>query len=347
MMEQDRLLQMIATPSPSGAEFKQQKQIKAYYESFVDEVKTDIVGNVIGILNPKAPMRVLLAGHIDEIGLMVSHVTEAGLLKVTNVGGVRPALYLGEKVRVLGDHGDIFGVVGVNAQLLRHHELQVSDLFVDIGATSKEEAQQHVRVGNYLISDTNHVTLLNQQLGGRALDNRVGAFIVTEVVRRVHELKTTIGVYGATTVGEETTMRGAQFVGRQLNPTLAIAIDVTYATDYPGGDCAKTGDVKLGGGPVLCESSIVNEAINTRLRDVAQTLNFSIQSDIAVGRTGTDADQLLFSAPDVAVALVSIPLRYMHSPSEVVNLNDVEQIIELVSQFIISLETSPLTLMPV
>ena len=346
-MEKELLLQMIATPSPSGAEFKQQKQIKAYYETFMNEVRTDIVGNVVGVLNPESKTKVLLAGHIDEIGLMVTHITESGLLKVTHVGGIRPALYLGEKVRILGEGGDVFGVVGVNSHLLRHHELQVSDLFVDIGATSKEEALKHVRVGNYLIINTTHVPLLNEQLGGRGLDNRVGAFIVTQIVKRVYELKTTIGVYGATSVGEETTMRGAHFVGRQLNPTIALAIDVTYATDYPGGECAKTGDVKLGGGPVLCESSIVNDAINTRLRELAKTLGFSIQSDIAVGRTGTDADQLLFSGTNVGVALVSIPLRYMHSPSEVVNLNDVEQIIELISQFILSLEDSPLELMPV
>ncbi len=345
-MEQDLLLKMIKTPSPSGAEFSLQKDVYAYFKTCADEVLTDHVGNVVGVLNQAADVKVLLAGHIDEIALMVSHVTDSGLLKVTNVGGVRPALYLGSKVRVLAADKVLYGTVGVNADLLKNKNLSCSDLFIDLGASSKEEVLSHIKIGDYVIMDTDAVPLLNNHLSGRALDNRLGAFIVMQALKRAKELNVKTGVYAATTVGEETTMRGAHYVTQLVKPTLAIAVDVTFATDYPGTSPQVSGQVLLGKGPVLCESSIVNNAINERLNTVAKTLGMTIQSDIAPAWTHTDADKMLVAGTNTAVALVSIPLRYMHSSSEVVCLDDVAQIIELLAHFIVSLDEAPLQLNP-
>ena len=346
-MEKDLLLKMIQTPSPSGAEFSLQKEVYRYFNEHADDVLTDHVGNVVGVLNQEAPVKVLLAGHVDEIALMVSHVTDAGLLKVTNVGGVRPSLYLGSKVRVLTKTGVLYGAVGVNTGLLKNKDLTCADLFIDLGAKTKEEVLAHVKVGDYVIMDTDAVPLLNNHLSGRGLDNRLGAFIVMQALKRAKALNTKTGVYAATTVGEETTMRGAHHVTQLVKPTLALAVDVTFATDYPGTNPQATGNVLLGNGPVLCESSIVNNAINQRLAEIAKTLEMTIQSDIAPALTHTDADKILFAGTNTAVALVSIPLRYMHSSSEVVCLDDVEQIIELIAQFICSLDQQPLDLFPV
>ncbi len=345
-MEKDILLKMIETPSPSGAEFHMQNQIKQYFEQHADDVLTDVVGNVVGVLNPQSETKIMLAGHIDEIALMVSHITDAGMLKVTNAGGVRPALYLGSKVRVLSAKGELFGAVGVNADLLKNKELTCADLFIDLGATSKEEAERYVSVGDYVIMDTTSVPLINNYLSGRALDNRLGAFIVMQSLRRAKEMNAKVGVYAATTVGEETTMRGAHYATQLVKPTMAIAVDVTYATDYPGTSPHVTGDVHLGKGPVLCHSSIVNNPMNERLKEVATTLGFNLQYDIAVGLTHTDADKMLFAGTNTPVALVSIPLRYMHSSSEVTCLDDVEEIIELLAHFIVSLDEKPLSLCP-
>lgn len=303
----------------------------------VHELKTDVTGNVICTLNPDSDCRVLLAGHVDEIALMVTMVTDAGMLKVTNVGGVRPALYLGQKVRILTSQGIIPGVVLVNAGLLKNKELSCKDLVIDLGATSKAEALTLVKPGDHIIPDTDYVELMNERISGRALDNRLGAFIVMESIRRARELNTRVGVYSCTTVGEETTMRGAQWVASSVKPSLAIIVDVTYATDYCGSEPEVVGEIKVGGGPVLCHSSIVNKKINEHLAEAATGLNIPIQYEAAPGRTGTDADRIHFANEGVPVALVSIPLRYMHSPSEVGSLKDVEQIIEVIAAFLANL----------
>ncbi|HAX73503.1 MAG TPA: peptidase M20, partial [Firmicutes bacterium] len=182
------LYEMLRTASPSGQEFDLQKKVINYMRNQCHEVRTDLTGNVISVLNPESPVRVLLAGHIDEIALMVTMVTSDGLLKVTNVGGVRPALYLGQKVRILTEKGMIKGIVGVNKELLKNKEISCTDLFIDLGVNTKEEALALVELGNLVIIDTDFEELSHSRIAGRAMDNRVGAFIVIEALRRAREL---------------------------------------------------------------------------------------------------------------------------------------------------------------
>lgn len=328
---------MIQTASPSGAEFELQKKIMSYMQDTVDQFETDATGNVISVLNQEHDFKVLLAGHVDEIGMMITMITSDGLAKVTNVGGIRPALYLGQKVRILTKNGMINGVVGYNNDLLKNKSLETKDLFIDLGATSKEEALAVVAPGDYVVADTDYVELLNNGLAGRALDNRLGAFIVIEALRRAKVLNTQVGVYSATTVGEETTMRGAVWAAKKVKPNLALIVDVTFATDYPGTNAEVSGEIKLGGGPVLCHGSIINNKLNEELIHLAHDLNIPIQFEMAPGRTGTDGDRIHFQNDGIPLALISIPLRYMHSGSEVCHLNDVEQIIELIAQFLTKL----------
>jgi endoglucanase len=333
--EFDFLSSLIATPSPSGDELKIQKKWMAYVGPFVEKIETDYSGSAIAILNSEATFKVMLAGHCDEIAFMVTHIDDKGLIYVTKSGGINPKLALGMRVRILGDK-IINGVVGVKAE---HQggskgEVKVEDLYIDCGATSKEELEDLVGVGDYVIYDMDMDLLMNDRIVGRGLDNRTGAFIVAEVLRRLSTEKLNVGVYGVSTVNEETNMGGAYFAANHIEPTLGIACDVTFATDYPGLDPKKDGDVQLGKGPVLSKGAPINYKINDLLKVAAKECDVNLQYEVTPRTTGTDADKIRFSNKGVPVALVSLPLRYMHSPSEVVSLKDIEAEIDLLVTFI-------------
>lgn len=333
-MNQKFLESMLETVSVSGYETNLQRKVVDYMEPVCDRVMHDVTGNVLSVLNPQSPCKILLCGHIDEIGFVVTNVTSDGFLKVTNAGGVRAVLYLGTHVQIMTKKGKVNGVVVTNASLCKKENVESSDLVIDIGASSKEEALSIVSIGDCLCASTSYEYLLNQRMAARAMDDRIGAFIVVEALRKAKEKGCRNGVYAATTVGEETTMRGAFWASQKVKPTLAIAVDVTYTNDYPGVDGDTTGDVCLGKGAVLCHSSIVSNKINDLFVKCAKDLNLPLQWEIATGRTGTDADNIHFTNDGVPVALVSIPLRYMHSSIETLSLQDVEQIIDLLSEFL-------------
>lgn len=331
----DFLNKLIKTPSPSGDELIIQKEWMAYVDPFVEKIETDYSGSAIGILNPTATFKVMLAGHCDEIAFMVTHIDDNGLIYVTKSGGINPKLALGMRVRVLGKEV-LKGLVGVKAE---HQggakgEVKVEDLYIDCGACSKEEIEGIVRVGDYIIYDMDMDLLMNKRIVGRGLDNRTGAFIVAEVLRRLSKEKLSVGVYGVSTVNEETNMGGAYFAASHIEPSMGIACDVTFATDYPGLNPKKDGDVQLGKGPVLSKGAPINFKINKLLEEAARKCDLALQYEVTPRTTGTDADKIRFSGKGVPVALVSLPLRYMHSPSEVVSLEDMNSEIDLLVQFI-------------
>ena len=338
-MNQDFLLRMLQTSSVSGHEITLQKHVIEEMQSYTDTIVTDLTGNVISVLNPEAKFKVMLAGHIDEIGLILTHVLDNGLIRVVKAGGIDANHYPGHKVVIETSQGPVYGAV-VSSREMTKKNVQPEDLLIDIGAASKKEALEHISIGDPVRLDTDYRFLLNKRLSARALDDRSGAFIVLEALKRAKELGVEIGVYDATTVGEETTMRGARWASERISPNVAIAVDVTYATDYPGTDPATSGDVRLGKGPVLCHSSIVNPHLNALLKKVANQHQIPYQEETFVGRTGTDADQMHFSSHGIATALVSLPLRYMHSPDEVCSLEDIQNCIELLAQFLVSIDAS-------
>ncbi len=331
---------ILTVASPSGDEVALQKIWIDYVKDYADEIRTDLSGNVMGILNPNAEFKIMLTGHADEISFMVTYIDDKGFLYVTKAGGINPKLALGMRVRVLGEKGIVNGVVGVKAE---HQggskgEVKVEDIYIDLGANSKDDLEGIVSVGDYVIYDLDYKYLLNDKLAARGLDNRSGAFIVAEVLRRLKDEDINVGVYSVSTVNEETNMGGAYFAASSVNPNIAIACDVTFATDYSGLDPKKDGDVKLGGGPVLAKGSMVNKKINELLKKAAKDIDIKTQIELVPQRTGTDADKMRFTNKGVSVALVSLPLRYMHSPSEVVSLIDVEQEIDLLVQMIKNLK---------
>jgi len=330
------LYEMLETESPSGLEFNLQKKVIKYMENDADKVITHHSGNVINVLNPNSDIKILLSGHIDEIGLMISEVLSNGLCKVTSAGGIRANSYFGQKVNAITlDGRRIPGVCNVVSGCYEK-KCDASNLVIDFGVDSKEEALKLVKPGDYVIFDTTYKMLANNRLTSRALDDKIGAFICLEALKRAKEYKATNGVYALTSVGEETTMRGAQFAGFMVKPDVAIVVDVTYVTGTE--EHVGCGDVKLGGGPVLCQSSIVNKKLNAILESVAKENNIDIQYEIAVGRTGTDADKIYYTKDGIPTALISIPLKNMHSPSEICDLKDVENIIELIAKFICKLD---------
>ena len=331
-MNKEFLFEMLDTMSVSGNEIGLQKKVIKEMMPFADEIRTDYTGNVICVLNPEADFKVLLAGHIDEIGLIVTHIRSDGLLKVAKAGGIRPSVYPGHQVMIHHGNEKIPGVVVLSDDM--KGDIKDKDLIIDIGAKDAEDARRYVEEGDPAHLNTYHLRLQNDLLCARGIDDRGGAFIVLEALKKAKEMGCKIGVYAATTVGEETTMRGAYWAASQVKPNVAIAVDVTYAQDYPGTDPAESGDVKLGTGPVICNSSIANKKVNDLLKTCAKENNIPYQIESFLGRTGTDADKMHQTGEGVVTALLSLPLRYMHSPSEVCHLSDIKYAINLLATFL-------------
>ena len=338
-MNKEFLFEMLDTMSVSGNEIGLQKKVIAHMKDYAHEIRTDYTGNVLCVLNPEADFKVLLTGHIDEIGLVVTHIRSDGLLKVAKAGGIHPSAYPGHQVMI--HHGDqkIPGVVILNDAMTKG-DGKDKDLYIDIGAKNGEDARRYVEEGDPVHLHTYHLPLQNDLLCARAIDDRGGAFIVLEALKKAREMGCSIGVYAATTVGEETTMRGAYWAASKIKPDVAIAVDVTYAQDYPGTDPAESGDVKLGAGPVICNSSIANQKVNDLLKACAKERQIPYQGESFLGRTGTDADKMHQTGEGVVTALLSLPLRYMHSPSEVCHFGDIQYAVDLLAAFLCSINSA-------
>ncbi len=340
-MNREFLKELLTTPSVSGYEEKNQQKALEFGKSFAGAQYTDPTGNAVTVVNPQAERKVLLCGHMDEIGFVVTHIDESGRVHLAKAGGVRCRLYLGAPMQIW--HGDrmVSGVVAVWSDLLKKENTEVSDLIVDIGATTKEEAKAVVSVGDPVCADVQVRELLNDCFTCRALDDRTGAFVVLEAAKYAAERGAKMGIYAATTVGEETTTRGAYYAAARVKPELALIVDVTWASDAPGTDPADTGEVKLGSGPVLCMGSPVNKRLNRLLQETAEEQNIKVQWEVAGSYTGTDGDMVNKTGEGIPMALVSIPLRYMHSSVEVGNWKDLEDCIRLLGETLLKLEEEP------
>lgn len=338
-MNKELLRKILHTASPSGAEEEIQKSWRDEVSKYADEMMTDPAGNVIAVLNPEAPYKVLFAAHSDEICYMVKHIDESGMIAVDKAGGINPKLALGKSVRVLGTKV-LKGVIGVPPEHKggSKGEVEVDQIRIDVGAENAEQVKEFVSVGDYVVYDFSYEELMNERIAGRGLDNRSGIFIFAEVLKRLAGEKLNVGLYMASTTNEETNMGGAYFAASKVRPNLAIACDVTFATDDGNSSKAKDGDVKLGEGPALSHGSQVNKKINRYLKKVAAEHNIPVQDELTPRTTGTDADRMRLTGDGVPVALISLPLRYMHSPAEVISLKDVQAEIDLIVSFVKSLK---------
>lgn len=335
------LFKLLNTPSPSGYETPASKIWRAYVKDHCDALEHDVHGNSYAILNPKAKFTVMLAGHIDEIGLIVQHIDEQGYLYVGQIGGMDPALLVGQRVQIQTVAGPVLGVIGRKAihnmsPEDRQKAVTMDNIWVDIGAADKKAAEKIVAIGDPMVVDVQAHTLRDDKVISRATDDKVGAYLVAEIIKSLSRKKLNIKVVGVATVQEEVGLRGATTSAYNTNADAGIAFDVNFATDHPETDKKKLGDVKLGGGPNLHRGPNFNPLLYKQLVATAKKLKMPIQI-CADGRPpGTDANTMQLSRGGMAAALISIPNRYMHTPVEVVSKTDLDHIVKLVSTFLAS-----------
>lgn len=343
------LRRLLDAPGPSGYEVQPARVWREEAETFADEVTHDVVGNSYARVKPREDAgnvpTVILAGHIDEIGFVVTHIDEEGMLWFSPLGGWDEQVVVGQRLRILGQKGDVIGVIGKKAAHLlkeadRTKPTQLEDMWIDIGARDQADANSRVEVGDPAVIDTRFTQLTDDLCVARSMDNRVGAFVALEAARLVAQNRAEADVYAIATSQEEISFGGAYTASYAIRSDIAIAIDVTHATDYPGADKKRDHEVKVGGGPVLTRGATINDEVYFGLRETAGRLHipYAIQ---ATGRSsGTDADAMIRSGPGTATGLVSIPNRYMHSPNEVVSLTDLKNASRVIAEFIASLSAS-------
>ncbi len=345
-ISKDFLRSLLNQPSPSGFEGPAVVVWREYAEKFADKVFTDYHGNTFAVINPEAPVRVMLAGHIDEIGLMVTQIASDGSLKVGAIGGHDPQVLVGQRVYVLSSKTEkpILGVIGRKPiHVLRPDEkekaVKIEDLWVDIGLNSKEEVQKLVEIGDPIVIAYSYDELNasgGKVIVGRGIDDRIGAFTVLEALRLAKELGVKHAVYAVATVQEEIGIRGAKTSAYRIDPHVGIAVDVTFASDIGGLKELekKIGEVKLGKGPVIARGPNLNPKLVELFKRVASEEDIPYQLEAAPRATGTDANAIQLTRSGPITGLISIPNRYMHSPCELVNLEDVDNAVKLIAKTI-------------
>lgn len=341
------LEELLDAPGPSGFEMRAARVWRREAETFADRVTVDVSGNSVAAVNPDGRPRVMLAGHVDEIGLQVTHIDEQGYLYVDEIGGWDPQVLVGQRVRILGRDGDVPGVIGRKAIHLiqpdeRTKAVKTKDLWVDVGAEDRDGvAELGLRVGDPMVLDQRMVRLAGDRIASRAIDNRIGAYVVLEALRLLGEgAPVTAGAYAVATAQEEIGYQGggARASAFSLQPRVALVVDVTFATDVPDVPKKELGEHAIGGGPVLSRGSAAHPVVFDRLAEVAQAEGIPYTVQASPKATRTDADGIHLTRGGVPTGLVSVPNRYMHSPNELVSLSDLENTARLLAAFIRSLD---------
>jgi len=343
----DFLARLLDARGPSGFETRPAAVWREEAAQFTEEVWTDVTGNSYARVNPLGRPRVMLAGHIDEIGLQVTHVDDDGFLYVDEIGGWDPQVLVGQRVRILGRKGDVPGVVGKKPiHLMKSEERgkasKVSDLWVDVGAGKKEEVVElGIRVGDPMVLDAPMVRLAGDRIVSRAVDNRIGAFVVLEALRLLsQDPPEAASAVAVATVQEEIGYSGggARTSAWTAEPDVALVVDVTFSTDVPDINKKEVGDHSLGGGPVLSRGSAIHPMVFERLAEVAEREEIPHTIQAAPRATRTDADGIHLTRSGIPTGLISVPNRYMHSPNEMVSLADLRATARLMAAFIRTLE---------
>jgi endoglucanase len=332
------LKSLLETPSPSGFERPVQDIVRSWADPLADTVRTDRHGNVIAAINPEGQPRIMLAGHCDQIALMVQHIDENGFLYVQPIGGWDIQILLGQRLTVWTREGPLAGVVSRKAPHLltpeeRNKVPQFQDLWVDVGARDRKEAESWVTHGDPVTFALGYQELRNGIAASPAMDDKVGVWTVMETLRLLRGQPLAAAVFCVSTVQEEVGLRGATTSAYGIHPTVGIAVDVCHATDTPGNDKKQLGETKLGDGPAIFRGPNINPHVFERLREAAQAREIPVQLRGAPRATGTDANAIQLSRGGVAAGLIGIPNRYMHSPVELVSLGDLECAARLLAQF--------------
>ncbi len=339
------LVALLEARSPTGAEFEAQAVLDRHVQPVADVFEHDALGNRLATLNPKGDPTLLLAGHMDELGLIIKYVDKDGFLYFDTLGGHDRGVISGRRVSVLTQDGVVKGVTGKRAiHLMNQKERdalpEVHQIWIDIGARNKKEALARVRLGDPVVYDVGFELLHGSIGAARAFDNKVGCYVVCETLLRLASQRKKLGakVVSVATTQEEIGTRGAITASYAVNPDVAIAVDVTHATDAPDSDHKRFGEFKLGGGPVLARGPNINPLVFDRLVAVADAQKIPYQIETEPLPTGTDARATQMARGGVATGLIGVPLRYMHTPAEVVDLEDIEKTVKLLVAFALSLK---------
>ncbi len=336
------LERLLDSPGPSGFEVRAARVWREEAEAFASDVRVDVNGNSYATVGGEGSPRVMLAGHIDEIGLQITHIDEEGYLYVDEIGGWDPQVLVGQRMTILAQNRDVAGVVGKKAiHLLRPEERskasKTRQLWVDVGAGSRDEvAELGIRVGDPMVISQGMVHLAGDLIASRAIDDRVGAFVVLEAIRLLSADPPVASATAVATVQEEIGYQGggARTSAYSLEPDVAIVVDVTFSTDVPDIEKKQLGEHELGGGPVLSRGSAAHDRVFEMLASVAEDEGIAYTIQAAPKATRTDADGIHLTRQGVPTGLVSVPNRYMHSPNEVVSVEDLYNTAELIAAFI-------------
>lgn len=332
------LKSLLDAPGPSSFETAPARIWRQEAEGFAERVWADVSGNSFASVNPSGSPQIMFAGHIDEIGLMVTYIDDDGFITFDGIGGWDHQVFVGQRVILLGRAGPVPGVIGKRAIHLmekddREKVSKAEDLWIDIGALNRKEAEARLRVGDPGVLAATVMEYPNGRIVSRSLDNRIGAFVVLEALRLLAANPPASTVTAVATTREEigTTGGGARTSAVGLEAQIAVVVDVTHATDYPGLEKRKHGDFKLGGGPVLTRGAAINPVLFDALVEAAESEQIPYAIEAAPRDTATDADAIFTAHRGVATALVSVPNRYMHSPNEMVALEDLDRAARLLA----------------
>ncbi|MBA2520619.1 MAG: M20/M25/M40 family metallo-hydrolase [Chloroflexia bacterium] len=338
----DFLRRLLDAVGPAGYEEAPAKVWRDEAATFADDVTSDVLGNSYARVNgtdgdPNGPA-VIFVGHIDEIGFVIRHIDDEGYLWFGPIGGWDTEVILGQRVRIAGERGETIGLIGKKAAHLlkkedRDKPTELRDVWIDIGARDRADALTKVGIGDVAVLRQDFVRLTDDLCASRCMDNRVGAFLALEAARLLSTERPQLSVIAVASTQEETSYGGAEVAAFALTPKVAIALDLTHPTDYPGADKKANDKVRVGGGPVLSRGVTMNSKVFLELRAASQRLDFDCAVQGSGASSGTDADGMIRAGAGVATGLVSVPARYMHSPNEVLSLSDVEQASRLLAEF--------------
>ncbi len=334
------LYKLLTTASPTGFETGIQRVVKRRMQKYADSVETDVHGNLMVGINLKAERKVMLAGHCDQIGLMVTYVTDEGYLSVSALGGIDAGVLPGSLVTVHTEKGDLNGIVGRKPIHLQSPEergkgvTEVNKAWVDIGAKNKKEAEKLVRIGDPVTFKLGVTELKNDLIVSPGLDDKAGLFVVMEALRLCSRQKLKVALYAVSTVQEEVGLRGARTAAYGISPDVGIGVDVTFADDNPGKGSIKGVPIKLGGGPVITRGPNINPIVEKMLIEAAKRSKMKYQLEPSPAMLGNDTNAMQITRSGVATASVEIPNRYMHSQVEVCSLSDLENAAKLLAAFV-------------
>lgn len=331
---------LLNTPSPSGFETRGQKVWVDYVSQFADSVEIDSYGNAYATLNPTGNPTVFISGHVDELGFMVSHISDDGFLSIRGIGGIDNTLVRGQRVTVHGTQGPVPGVTGLLAIHMQEADdrKKVPDLHtmhIDIGVSSRKQAEKLVGIGDAVTYSAEFQELQGGRFAARGCDNRIGSWAAAEGLRlaSLKKEKLKAKLVAVSTIQEENGLYGASMAGYNVHPDVALVVDVTHSTDIPNCSKIKHGDVKMGSGPVISIGSANHPVVNGRLREVAKKEGIALQVEVNPRWTGTDADAIFKTKGGIPTVSIGVPNRYMHSPVEMIQYSDLEETAELLAAF--------------